>query len=131
MRTRTSEELEFLIMVEGARPLDNHVQKAPHKDRKALYTITTIAPGPRFGGQRTPAICDNLERAREIVENNEGDIWECSYYLAVIEAVFPNYLYSSSYSDERYWYRYNTGTRRYEPIETPEWYKNTFGFGIG
>jgi hypothetical protein len=136
MSERTDEEKEFLEMVKACRPLEKHVQRTDRPDFGAdegprLYTVTTIAPSNRFGGTRTPVICNNFERAREIVEENEGDIWECSYYLAVIEAVIPNYLYGSSYIHERYWYRYNTDTERYEPIEMPERYENIYGFGIG
>jgi hypothetical protein len=134
MKERTDQEKEFLEMVKACRPLDTkHVQRTAgeYPEAPRLYTVTTIAPSARFGGERTPVICDSFERAQEIVERNEGDIWECSYHLVVIEAVIPNWLYGSSYANERYWYRYNTDAERYEPIETPERYELTFGFGIG
>ena len=103
-----------------------------------LYSVTTIAPSARSGGTRTVAICRSFERACEIVETNEGDIWETSYQLVVIEALLPDALYGGS-SHEQYWYRwhqpehtedpYESG--KYEPIEVPYFYEHTLGFGIG
>lgn len=95
------------------------------------YAITTLAKNKRCGGTRTVAICATFERAREIVEKNEGDIWELSYNLVVIEAVLPDALYGGSPSDETYWYRWERKARRYNPIETPPGFEQSFGFGIG
>jgi hypothetical protein len=95
-----------------------------------VFAVTTIARSERFGGTRTPAVCMSFERAREIVETNEGDIWECSYMLCVIEAVIPDQLYGTN-GDYQYWYFWDMKEHRYVPIETPERYQNMFGFGIG
>lgn len=94
-----------------------------------LYSVTTIAKDFIHGGMRTPVICTTLERAKQIVESNEGDIWEYSYMLAVIEGVIPDRLYSAS--DESYWYCWNVDKGCYQPTECPPQYKNVFGFGIG
>jgi hypothetical protein len=86
---------------------DGHkmVVETKHLDATAsrLYAITTWAPTPATGGQRTVAICDRFEQARDIVEMNLGDIYECSYILAVIEMIPANYLYWTG-TPENYWY---------------------------
>jgi hypothetical protein len=108
---------------------EGHTQKAGARNR--LYTVTTIAATESYGGTRCIVVCDSFERAKKIVETNEGDIFETTYWLAVIEAIIPNYLYH--YEDERYWYLWK-GTReegQYLPIHGPKAYENTIGFGIG
>jgi hypothetical protein len=99
-------------------------------DGKRLYTVTTMAASISFGGTRTVAVCDSFERAKEMIEHNEGDLWEHSYMLAVIEPVAANWLYYV-FPDERYWYRWNLERACYEPIEVPPGYESMFCFGIG
>jgi hypothetical protein len=106
-----------------------------------LYTITTIVPGwlsaksRRYGDKRTPAVCTSLERAREIIENNEGDIFETSYRYAVIETVFPNILYSYFGQKEyrQLWYKWEGSTERgrYVRCRKPREYRKVVGFAIG
>lgn len=110
--------------------LDAHPMKEVDRSGR-LYTITTIARSPKYGGERTPVICSTLDWARKIVETNNGDIYEYSYMLVVIEGLRPDELYSASDVDERYWYCWDREQRCYRPIETPDMYKNTFGFGVG
>ena len=108
-----------------------HVQwDKPDNVPVRLYTVTTIAASARYGGTRTVVVCDSFEAARAIVEKNYGDIWECSYMLAVIEAVAANQLYR--HLDEQYWYRW-VGDRQggYQAVERPARYRNVCGFGIG
>lgn len=95
-----------------------------------LYGVTTIAASPRFGRTRTPVVCTTFERACFIVEQNEGDIWESSYMLVVIEAFASDELYSQ-FSGEMYWYKWDPVAGRYRPIEIPAAYENAMGFGIG
>lgn len=102
---------------------------------KYVYTITTIAKSNKYGGQRTPIVCSSFEYAVEVVSENNGDIWETTYNLAVIESVLIDCLYGSSYG-ERYWYIWerngeDTYDGQYVPIEEPEPFKNTYGYGIG
>ena len=95
-----------------------------------LYAVTTIENRARgSAARRTPAVCMTLDRAKEIVEKNEGDIWECFYMYAVVETVIPDRLYS--FSGERYWYEWNLDKGCYLSIECPEQYKDIVGFGIG
>jgi len=106
---------------------EGHTQQE-HKGYKGtrLYTVTTIAPSARYGGVRTPIICDNFEFAKKVVEENLGDIYELSYSLAVIEAVEANHMYS--HLEEAYWYVWiSDGTPRphdgrYHACETPPEY---------
>jgi hypothetical protein len=138
---REAAEARYRAMVKACtRKPGGHVQQPPPADfvaqgGKRLYTVTTIAASIAYGGTRTVVVCDSFERAKEIVETNEGDIWESSYMLAVIEPVAVNWLYH--YFDERYWYRWsskNSSTARpgaYEAIETPPGYEEVTGFGIG
>lgn len=83
-------------------------------------------------------VCSTFTRAKEIVEKNVGDIFECSYRLAVIEATIADRLYGGCLN-ERYWYcwkgstdmRRGKGEGGYVPIEEPEAYTNTMNIGIG
>jgi hypothetical protein len=99
-----------------------------------LYTVTTIASSERFGGTRTVTVCDKFEQAKEIIENNHGDIYECSYSLAVIDTFVAGWLYH--YLDEQYWYRWVRDADgvygSYKAIERPvEYYNITAVGGIG
>jgi hypothetical protein len=96
-----------------------------------LYSVTTIAKNAKFGGSRTVCVCDDFSRAKEIVETNEGDIWEHSYMLVAIEQFEANTLYGGLRDHHVFWYRWNIENACYEAIETPAPYLNAIGFGIG
>jgi hypothetical protein len=92
----------------------------PH--RALLFTVTTITSLPRYGGNRTPIICDNFTFAKRVVEENLGDIYECSYTLAVIESVEPNRMYPGLGAErEAYWYMWQGDSMdgAYHAIEVP------------
>ncbi len=130
VKVEVEEEGRFDEIVRTAVPKEKHV--AGTKEPR-LYAITSIAP-KRFGGTRTPVVCDSFDAACEYVENNSADLWENSYMLVVIEPNKPNYPYGMGLEREEmdgYWYRWNLQTNRYEPIEKPEEYKHTVCFGIG
>lgn len=132
----TPEEKAFKeIVLSCVLKPEGHKQK-PLPDftsAKRLYAVTTLAPSRRYGGTRTPVVCDSFERAQEIVLTNEGDIFETSYHLVVIEASICNYLYSQIGLEEQYWYVWEGDSRDggYKPIEIPEAHKCTIGWGIG
>lgn len=130
-RERTDAEKAYDEIVKSVVLKGAHVP-AELEARRRLYTVTTIASSARYGGTRTPVVCTTFERARAIVEKNEGDIFEFSYKLVVIEAVIADELYGGTL-DEQYWYvwRGYGRTGRYEPIERPKAYEGTVGFGIG
>lgn len=134
-RERTPREQEYDARVAACvlKPAGHVQQPMPEGiTGNRLYTVTTLAASDRYGGTRTPVICDSFEVAKELVEENAGDIFEMSYRLAVIEAVLPNRLYNIGL-DERYWYKwvgdYETGS--YQAIDVPPGYENVMGFGIG
>jgi len=101
-----------------------------------LYAVVTIVPDD-ISRDRCVAICTTLEYAKEIVENNYGDIWETIYDLVVIEEKRADYLYAGC-GNEQWWYEWKgargwdgVGTKGYVPCERPEKYEHICGFGIG
>jgi hypothetical protein len=134
-REKTEQETVYHEIVRTAVVKDGHRQMPPtdavveHKGVR-LYMVTTIASQPRYGGTRTVVMCSSFERAKEIVERNEGDIFECSYSLAVIEATVADWLYGGCLQ-EQYWYVWKGDSRdgAYVPIEQPEAYANVFNIG--
>lgn len=124
----TKEELAYRDLLEKCVPCEAHIQKPSNVQR--LYTVTTLAASPKYGGERTPVICTSFERAVQIVARNEGDIWETSYHLVVIEATQPNVLYGG-FLDEQYWYKWDPNAQAYRPIQCPPGKENILGYGIG
>jgi hypothetical protein len=139
-RERTPQEKQYDKMVASCvRKSGKHRQKRFPKSLehrfpgiRRLYTVTTMASSLKYGGTRTPVICDSFKKACRIIEKNAGDVFETTYRLAVVEAVFPNHLYGGLL-DERYWWRWEGSYKEggYVPIETPKAYENIIGFGIG
>lgn len=136
-RERSEEEKRYDEVVKSVVLLKGeHVQAPPTEELisnngKRLYSVVTIAASNRYGGTRTVTVCD-FDRAREIVETNEGDIWECSYRLALIEGFVAGWLYY--HLGEEYWYVWKQQEGedgRYVPIEKPEAYREYIGFGVG
>lgn len=134
-KVRSSQEKHYDKMLRDCVEIPGgHTQKES-EEKKRLYTVTTIASSPTYGGTRTPVICDDWKRANQIVLSNACDIWEYSYMIVVIEAVLPNQLYGG-FLREQYWYKWfgpkkNMASGGYRAIETPKDYQNTCGFGIG
>ena len=147
-RARTPEEVEFDNCVSNVihkstghrqRRIKLHKANKPAFNKalfkmagRRLYTVTTIAASARYGGIRTPVVCDSFKAAKRIVELNGVGIYETTYQLAVIESIIPNWLYYSL--GEQYWYVWKGSceTGKYVPIEAPERYINSSGLsGIG
>ncbi len=128
----SAEIAEFQKLVRGCRPIEKH-RLAPcaktYKKYRRLFSLTTLAASERYGGKRCVAIYDDFQKAQRAVFENHGDIFEYSYTLAVIEPIYANVLYS--YSARAYWFRWSKKKKGYEPIQTPERYKNTCGVGVG
>lgn len=102
-----------------------------------LYAVTAINSN-KLSRDRCVAICETLQRAKDIVENNECDIWELEYDLVVIESKETDSVYSFGRKNEQYWYEWRgplgwdgVHAKGYVSIERPERYKHTVGFGIG
>ena len=98
-----------------------------------LYAITLLylSSGHKgFAISSRPAICTTLERAREIVENNEDNIHgRPNSSLACIEAVLTDTLQQQHVAKEGYkqwWYKWKDkeggeyGEGQYIPCEIPD-----------
>ena len=111
----------------------------------AVVTIQEIEKISRHGNTyighdtRIPGIYTTLEKAKECVENNYGDIWETSYDLVVIEETETDYLYQTCRPNiGQWWYEWKgvrgmegVGTKGYVACECPKRYQNIVGWGIG
>lgn len=115
----------------NARPIERHNCASVEGH---IYTVTTIAGGEAYGGTRTVCACSTFAKADELIRGNYGGLFECSYGIAVIEAIPLDSLYGGAFgTPETYWYTW-TGDARdgcYVPIETPAEYADECGFGIG
>jgi len=120
------------------------------KKRQYIYTITclydippycdnSISPSERkkktkeywsHGGNRTVGWCKKPEDAKNIVENNQCDIHECSYKYVVIEKVSDG-VYGSRMGNCEQWYEWNETENKYVPIDKPVKLKSIIGFSIG
>ncbi len=134
-RERSDEERAYDEIVRSVVTRDAHRQMPAPEDvlkhgGQRLYMVTTIASSARYGGTRTVVVCSSFERAQKIVENNEGDLFECSYELAVIEATVDGWLYGGLIH-EQYWYVWKDGTGdgAYVPIEIPKAYVDQINIG--
>ena len=101
-----------------------------------LYSVTTINT-KKPDNDRCVAICTTLERAKEIVEHNQCDIWEMEYDLVVIESKETDCVYGG-FNTDQYWYEWRgawdstgIGAESYVAIDRPMKFKNVSGFGIG
>jgi len=126
---RSEEEKAYDELLKTCVPKpEGHIRST--NDIGYLFTVTTIASSQRYGGTRTPIICSSFDRAKEYVENNYGDLFECSYALAVIEVVVVDHLYNGDIPD-KYWYKWSKSFDSdsdddgyYQAIETPEAFKD-------
>lgn len=99
------------------------------QDMPRVYTVTTIARRPAYGGNRTPVVCATFDMAQELVLSNAADMWECSYMFAVITVIPLDFMYPDAaeflfpeqgpYVRE-YWYKWDLEQSCYRPIEKVE-----------
>jgi hypothetical protein len=124
----------------------NAVVKAPHQQKampaeyaneKRLYTITTICYGENFTSTRCVGVCSDFNRVVQIVEDNEGDLFECAYRLVCVETILDNCIYGNLLS-EKYWWVWDQDEEgadgiegKYVPIQEPSEFKNIVGWGVG
>lgn len=95
-----------------------------------VYFVSTIINIDIEGtiGTRTVGYFEDLETARQCIEENWGDIYEDGYYkYAVIEDVEPG-LYMSG-SATPIFFKWIDG--KYQEIEKPAELKGIVGFTIG
>lgn len=69
---------------------------------KRYYTVTIFSRGRGYGGDRTPIVCSDFDSAKQIVEENRGDIWECSYDLCVISAFYLDCMYGVPWVEKEF-----------------------------
>jgi hypothetical protein len=117
--------------------IDGHKQKElplGYENCVRLYAINTLCYSERNNITRCVAMCSEWKRAIEIVESNEGDIFEYACGLVVIEPTIDNAVYGHI-GGEVYWYMWqglpDVDGSGYRAIETPEEYKNIIGWGVG
>ena len=125
----TFENSEYQSAIDHVTPVERHVCQ-PKAGR--IYTVSTIAESPSYGGTRTVAACGSFAQAEEIILGNYGDIFETSYGFAVIEEVELDLLYGG-FDHQQWWYAWlgDAQTGGYRPIKTPAEYEHISGFGIG
>ena len=106
-----------------------------------LYSVTTIRQerARNLAGNeyistdpRCVGVFSTLEKAKEIIEQNIGDIYEYWYPWAVIETIDVDFLYGG-FDREEYWYEWKSDgqTGKYVSIEKPDDWKNIVNWGIG
>ena len=117
-----------VLKVDGHKQMDMPVEYA---GEQRLYTITTICYGENFKSTRCVGVCSSFERAIVIVERNEGDIWEASYDLVVVEAILDNCVYGNVIGED-YWFVWDgSEDGKYVAILTPKEFESCFGWGVG
>lgn len=99
-----------------------------------IYTITTCTKlekdelgWPNLGDSRIVGWYSSLPEAELCVKENWGDIWETCYEYAIIEYVQEG-LYPIT---QRWYYKWNPSTWKYEPIDEPNCIKHITNISIG
>lgn len=121
--------------LESIRRIERHEQVMTYRldCYPRVFSVTTIAGAAAYGGTRTVAICGSFDRACEMIERNEGDLFECSYEFAVIEEIYLNGLYGGSFDRAQYWYAWQGEAQdgAYVPISKPEQFADLGEFAVG
>lgn len=88
-----------------------------------MYFITTFTKYemgqngfPDCGAVRTVGYYADKEDAFAAVLENRCDLWETIYTYAVVEYLTPG-LYPLALEDDRWFFKWNNDTKRYEPID--------------
>ena len=95
-----------------------------------FYFITAFASYDMFGTHtsRCWGFYNNFIDADIVVRNNITDLWEYTYDYIVIEEYEMGI---SNVTLERWFYKFNKETKKYEPMDEPEALKHYSGFAIG
>lgn len=112
--------------------------KIGKKRRKSMKRCASCHRGiEKQYDDRTPAVCLSLRRAKQMVRRDEGSLNEAGYYpLLVIEKKFADAPYGAVWHcgikrKSQWWYKYDHKVNKWLPIERPEDFHQTIGFGIG
>lgn len=100
-----------------------------------MYFITTIEHLPQgdyndMGDIRCVGYYESIDQAEETVITNNCDIWETIYNYCMIEYIKSG-LYQYALNDNRWFYKYNKDTQRYEQIDIPRCFDGIIGLAIG
>lgn len=94
-----------------------------------MYFITMIEiKNGEINDTRCVGYVASLDKAKEILENNECDICETCYNYATIENI-PEGIYQ--YDTSPIWFKFNELEEKYIECNKPEESKNWTGFAIG
>lgn len=101
------------------------------KNHPVIYVVTSIDSMRKPLDSRAWGWVPTLKEAEEVIENNSGDIQECSYTHAVIEKVvwgIPNVCVDEK---NETWYKWHTNKGKWEKCSKPQWAKCVVGWGLG
>ena len=113
---------EWAVMAKNAVRIEGH---SVAEDPRYLYAVTTIVTD---GKPILNCVCKTFERAKKIIETNEGDLEERWTHFAIIEKFCAGVLYQWP---EQYWYVWVEGDwdksakrppkeyGKFMPVETP------------
>lgn len=98
-----------------------------------ITTFETMLPKDEYGflktgARRSVGYYADFESAKRVVENNVLDLWETIYDYIAIEELNEG-LYP--YADNKWFYKYNVNTNRYEQINAPKEYEKCFMGEVG
>jgi hypothetical protein len=109
--------------------------------KNKIYTVTTLFfKEGQFIRQRTPGWYTTLERAKECIEENWGDIYEHAYYnYALIEELGEGLYNIGGHFEHEHWFKVTPrevpgeNYLEYDITETtkPEEYKGIINFSMG
>jgi hypothetical protein len=106
-------------------PIAGHVAESK---AGVMYTITTFGEQDYIG--RTVAVVSDFALADSWLRQSAADLYETIYMFAVVEELYVDELYGG-YGREQFWYAWEPQVEGFRPIETPDRYKSTCGFGVG
>lgn len=100
-----------------------------------MYFITTFTQYtkdslgyPDIGSARTVGYYTEKEQAINAVLENRCDLWETIYTYAVVEHLEPG-LYPLAMPEDRWFFKWNNDTKRYELIDPIDDNFGNYAFG--
>ena len=94
-----------------------------------IYAVT-IVDDLRTNSGRAETICffHDLEDAKKMLENNEGDFYNFGYRYAVIEKVHQGLHKMPDEHESRWFYKFNRNLGKYEPVSVSTLFDGFFSF---
>lgn len=97
--------------------------------QRYIYTVTTIRTKDNDRSVRCVGWFSDEIAACDIVAENYGDINESEYYRYTVVEKIGQGLYCTP--EEEFWFEWNVGTEKHDPIDKPKEFENVINFGIG